>query len=150
MSQQGKAPAKRGRPSKYSNAVADTICERLASGESLVRVCKSDDMPGLSTVFRWLAENESFRDNYARAREVQADVLADEILDIADDGANDSYTDDEGRERTDHDVIARSKLRVDARKWIASKLLPKKYGERQQVDATVSTRTLPSSVDEFV
>lgn len=107
-------------------------------------------MPGLSTVFRWLAENELFRDNYARAREVQADVLADEILEIADEGRNDTYVDDEGRERTDYDVVARSKLRVDARKWIASKLLPKKYGERQQVDATVTTRELPASVDEFV
>ena len=150
MTKQAEAPAKRGRPSKYSNALADKICERLASGESLVRVCKDPDMPGLSTVFRWLADNESFRDNYARAREVQADVLADEILDIADDGINDSYTDDEGGERTNYDVIARSKLRVDARKWIASKLLPKKYGERQQVDATVTTRELPASVDDFV
>jgi len=150
MRKQGTSPGKPGRPSKYSDNLAFHICERLANGESLVRICKDEGMPGLSTVFRWLSENETFRDSYVRAREVQADVLADEILEISDDGTNDTYVDEEGRPRTDYDVIARSKLRVDARKWIAAKLKPKTYGDRQQVDATVTTRTLPASVDEFV
>lgn len=121
-----------GRPSGYTDELADLICERLAEGESLVQICKDDDMPGVSTVFRWLASNAAFRDTYARAREVQAERLADEIVEIADEGRRDTYIDDEGRERTNYDVIARSKLRVDARKWIASKLAPKKYGEKVQ------------------
>ena len=109
-------------------------------------------MPNKATVFRWLAANKGFSDQYARAREVQADALFDEILDIADDGQNDSYIDDDGQRRTDHDVIARSRLRVDARKWMAGKLRPKVYGEKlqQEIDATVTTKTLPASVDEFV
>lgn len=124
-----------GRPTKYTTKVADTICERLADGESLKRICSGDDMPSKATVFRWLDAHKQFRDMYARAREAQADSLADEIIDIADDGLNDTYVDDEGRVRTDHEVIARSKLRVDARKWIAAKLKPRSYGDRQEPEA---------------
>jgi hypothetical protein len=140
------------RPTDYTEEIADAICERIADGESLRTICQSDDMPGRSTVFRWLAAHKTFQDQYARAREEQADALFDEILQIADDGRNDSYTDDEGNVRTDHDVIARSRLRVDSRKWMAGKLRPKVYGDKiqQEIDATVTTRALPASVDEFV
>lgn len=118
------------RPSIFTQELADLICERIAEGESLRKICSSDDMPNKATVFRWLASDQTFSDQYARARESQADTLADEILDIADDGANDRYVDENGNERTDQDVIARSRLRVDARKWIASKLKPKVYGDK--------------------
>lgn len=86
----------------------------------------------MSTFMRWLADeaNGSLREQYARAREAQADALAEEILQIADDGRNDTYTDDDGRTIVDHDVIARSRLRVDARKWLASKMAPRKYGDK--------------------
>lgn len=117
------------RPTIYSEELSALICARLASGEPLVRICKDEEMPGTSTVYRWLAASQEFRDMYARAREDQADTLADEIIEIADDGANDTYTKD-GIELTNHDVIARSKLRVDARKWIAAKLKPRKYGDK--------------------
>lgn len=119
-----------GRPSGYTQEIADLICEALAEGHSLREICKSDNMPNKGTVFRWLAQNKLFSDQYARAREEQADCLFDDILSIADDGRNDTYEDDEGRIRTDHDVIARSRLRVDARKWMAGKLRPKVYGEK--------------------
>lgn len=119
-----------GRPSEYSDAVADAICERLANAESLRRICLADDMPAQSTVFRWLAQNATFREQYASAREAQAHAMADEILDIADDGSNDFMGEDE---KYNGDAVARSKLRVDARKWLAAKLLPKKYGDRQLI-----------------
>jgi len=119
-----------GRPSAFSAELADRICEEIANGRSLRAICSDPSMPGKATVFRWLAQEEGFRDQYARAREAQADALADEILDIADDGANDTYVDEDGRERTNTDVIARSRLRVDARKWIAAKLKPKVYGDK--------------------
>lgn len=118
----------------YTDEIANEICARLVDGMSLKKICEMDDMPSKSTVFKWLSENEVFSDKYARAREAQADTLADEIIDIADDGTNDTYEDEEGNVRTDHDVIARSRLRVDARKWIASKLKPKKYGDKIQTD----------------
>lgn len=144
------APRPVGRPSKYSNRIADEICERLADGESLRTICAAENMPNRATVFRWLAANTEFRDQYNAARDAQADALADEILDIADDSQGDTYVDAEGRQRVDSEAIARSRLRVDARKWIAAKLKPKAYGERQEIEATVNMRELPASVDEFV
>lgn len=69
-------------------------------------------------------------EQYARAREAQADKFADEIIQISDDGTRDTYLDADGNERTDQDVIARSRLRVDSRKWLASKMAPKKYGDK--------------------
>lgn len=124
----------KGRPSDYTQEMADKICEALADGHSLRRICEADDMPNKATVFRWLAARKDFSDQYARARETQADSLFDDILSIADDGLNDTYTDDEGLTKTDFDVIARSRLRVDARKWMAGKLRPKVYGESLKVN----------------
>lgn len=123
-----------GRPSLYSPELADKICELIADGKSLRTICQAEDMPNRGTVFRWLALSEAgdkiFSNQYACARQTQADVLFEEILEIADDGKNDTYTDDEGTVRTDHDVIARSRLRVDSRKWMAGKLRPKVYGDK--------------------
>lgn len=123
-----------GRPTTFAQEIADQICERIACGESLRKICEGEDMPGLSTVFRWLYANEAFRDQYTRAREAQQEYLALEILEIADDGSNDTYIDEEGKPRVDHDVIQRSRLRVDTRKWIMSKLAPKKYGDKVDVN----------------
>lgn len=125
---------KRGRPSAYSDNLALTICERIANGESLRRICLDEDMPNKGMVFRWLDTNEVFRDQYARAREHQADALFDECLDIADEVVNDSYIDANGNDRTDNEAIQRSKLRIDTRKWIAGKLRPKVYGDKQDAE----------------
>lgn len=118
------------RQSEYTQELADLICERLSDGESLRAICRDDEMPSKATVFKWLTQQKAFADQYVRARENQADHMADEILSIADDGLNDTYVDENGNQRTDQDVIARSRLRVDARKWLASKMAPKKYGDK--------------------
>jgi hypothetical protein len=131
----------RGRPTIFSPELADRICERLADGESLRRICLDEDMPGKSTVMRWLAKFPEFRDQYARAREVQADTLFDECLEIADDSSGDfttKETDSGPVQIVNHEHIARSKLRVDTRKWMAGKLAPKKYGDRQQIEHDAS------------
>lgn len=127
-----------GRPSSFTQEKANTICERIAGGESLRSICQDEGLPSITSVMRWLADenNAAFRAQYARAREAQADYMAEEILSIADDGLNDTYVDDEGRKRTDQDVIARSRLRVEARKWLASKMAPKKYGEKLQQEVS--------------
>lgn len=127
---------KQGRPSGYTPEIADSICDHIAKGKSLVGWCNTEGNAGYSTVMRWLEAHEDFREKYARARADQADFLAEEILQIADDGLNDTYTDEEGNVRTNQDVIARSRLRVDSRKWYASKLLPKKYGDRVQQEVS--------------
>lgn len=118
-----------GRPSTYSQEIVTEICERIAHGESVRKIVLDAHMPGQATVYEWLIAHKEFAEQYARAREDQADFYAEEIIQIADDGRNDTYFDDNG-EQTNHDVIARSRLRVDARKWYASKLAPKKYGDK--------------------
>jgi hypothetical protein len=119
-----------GRPSTYSEATASLICERIADGESLRAICRDEAMPAKSTVFKWLSEERAFSDQYARAREAQADTMADEILEIADETAFDSIESEGGGLKPDSEWIARSRLRVDARKWLASKMAPKKYGDK--------------------
>lgn len=130
-----------GRPSSYTEEIATLILERLADGESLRTICSTDDMPHRSTVFRWLSQNEEFRDQYAHAREEQADALFDELLEIADDGSNDwmerKNKDDQSLGWVENgEALRRSALRIEARKWMASKLLPKKYGDRTQMEVS--------------
>ena len=140
------------RPSSFTEETARIICERISEGESLRTICSDSDMPDKTTVLRWLGDDvrEEFRIQYARARELQADFYADSIISIADDGLNDSYVDDEGNKRTDQDVIARSRLRVDARKWYASKLAPKKYGDKVQteISGALSVRSATELTDD--
>jgi len=123
-----------GRPTRYTPKVAADICTRLAEGESLRAICRDGAMPGLRTVLGWLfdGEHQEFSHQYASAREAQAEVWADEIVSIADEATGDSTTDKDGKEIVNHEHIQRSRLRVDARKWIASKLLPKRYGDKLQ------------------
>lgn len=129
-----------GRPSTYSPEVADSICRQLMEGVSLKYICSADDMPAMSTVFLWIQKHAEFSDKYTRAREIQAEVMADELNDIADDGSNDwmdrELKNGETIRVPDHEHINRSRLRVDTRKWIAARLLPKKYGDK--VSAEVS------------
>lgn len=127
-----------GRPSSYTEETADTICERIANGESLKSICECDDMPSKSTVFKWLNDIPAFSDKYARAREAQADSIFDEILDIADDARNDwmiAHGDEEDGVgyKLNGEHVQRMKLRIDARKWMAGKLRPKKYGEKLEL-----------------
>lgn len=121
-----------GRPTGFSKAIATRICSRMAAGESLRQVCSTGGMPSIATVFRWLADEryKEFREQYEEARETLLETMAGEILEIADETSRDTLTDDEGNERANAEWIARSRLRVEARKWILSKLLPKKYGEK--------------------
>lgn len=126
---------KRGRPSAYTAAIAAEICARLANGESLNAVCKDESMPPRTTVIEWvLDDREGFSDKYARARRVGYELIADELLDISDDGTND-YAERENKSGetykvVDQDHISRSRLRVDTRKWLLSKALPKIYGDK--------------------
>lgn len=115
-----------GRPTIYTDEIADIILTRLADGEPLTRICKEPDLPGLTTVYRWLESDASFRDKYARAREEQADTLADEIVRIADEAP----PPDGETGKIDSAWVAWQRNRVEARKWTASKLKPKKYGDK--------------------
>ena len=128
-----------GRPTTYSIELADYICERLADGESMRSVCRDESMPAMSTVFKWLREHEAFSEQYAIAKDECADALVEDMLDIADNQvANPVLVDDvplvvDGKIVTtvDAPAVNHARLRVDTRKWAASKLKPKKYGDRK-------------------
>ena len=127
--------AKRGGQTEYTPEIAQSILERIAAGESLNQICKTDGMPAKSTVCLWvLDDREGFADQYAKARQLQAQLLADEIFDIADDSTNDymlrQSKSGEDYETVNPEVIGRSRLRVDTRKWYLSKVLPKIYGDK--------------------
>lgn len=127
---------KNGRPTIFNEKLVATICTRISEGESLRGICRDEKMPASSTVFKWLIENDKFSEQYARAREAQADALFEDILAIADDGVNDTQVDGEGKVIVNHDHIQRSRLRVDARKWMAGKIAPKKYGDKVQAEVS--------------
>lgn len=139
-----KAAAKKQAPYKYDreSAIA-TVLEELASGRSLIAICQSEGRPSFTTFMRWLAEEGEagniLRDKYARAREAQAEVMAEDILAIADEEcttvrADKHGTQDDGDGKTevvfDSTAVQRNRLRVDARKWLLSKMAPKKYGDK--------------------
>lgn len=132
--------AKRGRPSVYTEKLGVTICTRIAGGESLRSITRDQAMPGLSTVCAWIVDDEhtAFQEQYARARQAQAELLADDITDISDDGRND-WMEREDPENPGYTLngehIQRSRLRVDARKWIAARLLHR-YADKQRHEHT--------------
>lgn len=132
-----------GRPSLYSDTMADEICRLIATtNRGLGWILKGDPkLPAISTVLLWLSQEDKkpFLDKYLRAREAQADLIFDECLEIADDSAGDGERGDNGKE-TQHatELVARSKLRVDTRLRMAGKLAPKKYGDRTAIDLTAN------------
>ena len=116
--------AKTGRPSDYLPEVAADICSLLADGESLRKVCKRTGMPNKATVFRWLAQHDEFRDQYAKATETRADAIFEEMFDIADNVAEETA------------AVGKARLRIDTRKWALARMNPKKYGDKvsQEID----------------
>jgi hypothetical protein len=121
---------KGGRPSTYTEATAVEICRRMVSGQSLRTICSSPGMPTLVTVFNWRRAHPEFLEQYARAREDQADALAEEMLDVARQAVH---------AKTSEEVQG-YRLLVDTLKWRASKLRPKSYGDKLTLDGEVSVR----------
>lgn len=130
-------PPKLGRPPIYTKELGTRICTRIAQGEPLSAICAEEGMPHQQTVYGWALDDQAFFMEYARARDMQADFHADEITTIADDARNDWM------KRNDPDnpgyvengeSLRRSQLRIEARKWIAAKLKPRKYGDKQMIE----------------
>lgn len=128
-----------GRPSTFSDDIAESICERLAGGESLLSICASDPMPPQSVVFQWLSKQPQFAENYARARQFWADAEFERIMSIADTpqvGIK-TETDAKGGVKTiEGDMIEHRRLQVDTRKWALARMSPRKYGDRIQAELT--------------
>jgi len=118
---------KNGRPSDYLPEVAEDICKLLSGGESLRKVCERQGMPSRTTVFRWLAEHEEFRNQYATATETRADAIFEDMFDIADKVNEESA------------AVAKARLRIDTRKWALARMNPKKYGDKVTQDIDVKS-----------
>lgn len=136
-----KGKKKVGRPTKYTPELVAPLLVKLAEGKSLSAICKDPSLPSRETVYQWISSwspyyIKEFSDNYARARELQMESWADDIIEIADDATNDITVNDEGEERVNHEHIQRARLRVDARKWVMSKIVPRKYGDKVEQQIT--------------
>jgi terminase small subunit-like protein len=122
---------KRGGQLTYNQETAHAICVRLARGESLRSICRQEGFPPESTVRRWaLEDHDGFAAHYALSRQLGLDNMAEQLLQIADDGSRDYKLDSHGNLVVDHEHIARCRLRIDTRKWLLARMAPKKYGDR--------------------
>jgi hypothetical protein len=126
-----------GRPSIYSVEIADAICDRLIEGESLRKICADENMPGRATVLRWQNDNADFEAKCTRARVMQADLMDDLILDTA--------------HKCTPETANADKVKISAYQWRAAKLLPKKYGERLDLNQNITqgeVSSTPASEEE--
>ena len=121
---------------KQKEDIFKYIFGEVSKGRAVRNVLKDDDMPSVPTFYDWLDNDEEKSKQYARACEIRADAIFDEIIDIADDKTLDITYTESGVQIANTEFIARSRVRIDARKWVASKLQPKKYGDK--VDVTTN------------
>ena len=128
-------PKKTGRPTDYSDELADEICKRISEGRSVNRISRQDDMPVRSTIYRWITEKPEFKDKYERALKEREDYHFDEMLDIAD------------LVEEDNIKIQKAKLMIDTRKWVLSRMNPKKYGDKAGETETIDDNPTPVSVN---
>ncbi|WP_347251489.1 hypothetical protein [Legionella sp.] len=129
-----KISSKKGRATKYTQAIAEEICNAIASNSKGIKeLCKENPhWPNKDTIFTWLKNHSEFSDQYVRAKKCQVETLVDEILDIADDTSQDQLIDAEGKIIFNHQALNRARLKIDTRKWLASKLIPKVYGTKAE------------------
>jgi hypothetical protein len=143
---------KLGRPLEYTLEMGDYICELVSStGYGLLKLTQLyPELPDKITINRWRHRVESFRTQYAMAKVEQADILAEECLEIADDDSKDTKLNFEGEEVCNTEFIARSRLRVDTRKWLAAKLLPRQYGTIAEDKKTISDSVVEKLIDRLI
>ena len=129
-----------GRPTLYTKELAEEICDTIAcNSDGIKKLCDArDHWPCEDTIYTWLMKYSEFSELYAKAKIIQTTVLVDEILEIADNTSQDHIVNDEGKVISNSEWINRSRLRIDTRKWLASKLVPKVYGDRIQNETTLT------------
>jgi hypothetical protein len=153
-----KPKKKTGAPTTYDPRLATVLCIRIAEGESLRKILRDEGMPAQSTVYEWLLRHPEFTEQYTRAREEQADTLADEIIDIADEQPEVVAVIDKTNgalieHKLDGAFLQWQKNRIEARKWTAMKLKPKKYGDRvalEGVEGGASIKTEETGSNRFL
>lgn len=130
------------RPLEYTDILGQEICKIVSTtSKGLNILCEErDHWPNPNTIYEWRIKLKEFGEMYARAKQSQVEVLVEEIVEISDDTTHDKIVSDEGKVVTDHEHINRSRLRIDSRKWLASKLAPRIYGDKVQNDTTITIR----------
>lgn len=128
---------KRGRPTAYNIAIAAEICDAIAADtSSLEKMCSENPhWPKKTAIYSWIAKHEDFAELYLAAKRKQAFILADEIIAISDDKSGDVTQNKNGDDTINSEFVARSKLRVDARKWAAGRLIPRIFGDLRREEA---------------
>lgn len=121
----------------YSPELGARVCELMIEGVSLRKISEMSGMPSRRAIFNWLKDNDEFRERYEVARLMQVEYWAHEIIEIADDTSGDFVINEHGERVVDHENINRARLKIDARKWLMSKLHPRRYGDRVAADVTV-------------
>lgn len=130
----------------YTNEMAKKICRAVStSSDGLRKICaKNPDFPSYVTIHEWRLDYPDFAEMFTNAKRIQAEILAEEIKDIADDSSQDTIItyDKEGNpiEKFNKEWVARSRLKVDTYKWIACKLAPRLYGEKIQTEQKVTIK----------
>ncbi len=127
-----------GRPSDYTQELADKICAKIAQGKSLRTICLDEYLPGCATIFNWLRTKKEFLEQYERAKEAGSEAMAEDILDFSDDALNLAQNVDP---KAAGAVVQAARLQVDTRKWLMSKMKMKKYGDK--LDMTTNGKDLP-------
>lgn len=134
--------SKKGRTTKYTKALANEICNRISSSSKGIKILCEENThwPNKDTIFTWLKNDPEFSDQYARAKRCQIECLVDQILEISDDTSQDQLVDEQGKIRFNPQSINRARLKIDTRKWLAAKLVPRVYGVKPGEELLVDPR----------
>jgi hypothetical protein len=126
----------------FCQEIADEICETIATTyKGLRELCaENPHWPDKASIYKWVLKHDEFGDQYMRAKAVQCNWLAEYSMEIASDNSRDTYTDEKGKEKCDHEWVQRSRLRVDTIKWYTSKLAPKLYGDKLQLTGDIDSQ----------
>lgn len=130
-----------GRPSEFTQEIADKICAELSIGKSLRTVCKAEDMPSLQTIFNWFRTQKGFVEQYALAKEQGSEAWHEELADLGDQAIEHAYKADP---KAANAVVSAVKLKADNIKWMMSKMKPKKYGDK--LDLSNNGKDFPTPI----
>jgi hypothetical protein len=135
-----------GRPTKYTRKLGTEICKRIAQGETVRSIGADEKMPSAATIYNWLLDEDKkeFLEQYEAAKNIQAELMFEELLEIADESSTVIIGDD----KSDGARVQANRLRVDTRKWYLSKVLPKKFGDK--LDMTTNHKDLPVSTPTII
>lgn len=137
--------------STYNEKIGKEICDAIASSTLGIEDLRAQNphFPAQSTIYKWLNDHSSFSELYANAKRAQAAIFAEEIIKISDNETRDHIVGDDGKLVMNSVKVARDRLRIDTRKWIACKLLPKVYGQTKPADATDADTLIDQVIDKL-